>query len=250
MTANDKPAAHPHKDSISPPVDAVFDFSVTEWLDAPLYVSDLPETSPETNLRAMTEQEYRKSTTPSNWHRYFILGRYAVDGFTFDASMDDIVADPLKIHCIVWYNYLYHIDHSIDIPAPLLNWATLRSHQYLCSHADSALIIDTKKVTWKHYARIHSLSDNWSTAQAKNRKTKTFVPKIWSPHLPPTMKRRLGSLMWIKFLRLLPILVLSLSPYPHHAARREPATRTPSLNLIPKRHLQHLKERIHPLLRL
>jgi hypothetical protein len=141
------------------------------------YVSDLPETSPETNLRVMTEQEYRKLTTPSNWHRYFTLGRYAVDGFTIDASMDDIVADPLKIHCIVWYNYMYRIDHSIDIPAPLLNWAILRSHQYLCSHADSALIIDTKKVTWKHYARIHSLSDNWSTAQAKNRKTKTSLPQ-------------------------------------------------------------------------
>ncbi|KAI2494434.1 hypothetical protein MHU86_20117 [Fragilaria crotonensis] len=185
MTANDKPAANHHKDAISPPVDAVFDFSVTEWLDAPLYVSDLPETSPETNLRAMTEQEYRKSTTPFNWHRYFTLGRYAVDGFTFDASMDDIVADPLKIHCIVWYNYMYHIDHGIDIPAPLLNWATLRSHQYLCSHADSALIIDTKKVTWKHYARIHSLSDNWSTAQTKNRKTKPSLPKNPTVSTPP-----------------------------------------------------------------
>ena len=176
MTADDPPAVYPHNDPTPTLVEAGFDFSITEWLEAPLYVSDLPETTPETNLRAMTEQEYRKSTTPSHWHRYLTLGRYAVDGFTFDASMDDIVADPLKIHCIVWYNYMYHIDHGIDIPNLLLKWATSLSHQYLGSHADSALIIDTKKVSWKHYARVHSLSDNWSTAHTKHRKNK--IPSV------------------------------------------------------------------------
>ena len=98
MTVDDPPAVVLHNNAIHSLVEAGFDFSITEWLDAPLYVSDLPETTPETNIRVMTEQEYRKSTTPSHWHRYLILGRYAVDGFTFDASMDDIVADPLKSH--------------------------------------------------------------------------------------------------------------------------------------------------------
>jgi hypothetical protein len=119
----------------------------------------------------LTEQEYRKSTTPSNWHRFLTLGRYSVDGFTFDASMEDLVADPLKIHCIIWYQYIYHLDHgTINVPEKLFAWATKRSHQYLSHHAESALILDSKNVSWKTYARIHSLSENWSTADHKNRK--------------------------------------------------------------------------------
>lgn len=143
----------------------------------PLNVSDLPETTPVTNIRALTELEYRNSTTPSNRHRYLTLGRYSVDGFTFDASMEDIVADPLKIHSIIWYQYMYHLDHGIDIPEKLLAWATQRTQQYLNHHTDSALLIDTKKVSWKKYSRIHSLSDNWSVAtHDKNTKKNPKEP--------------------------------------------------------------------------
>jgi hypothetical protein len=85
--------------------------------------------------------------------------------------MEDIVADPLKIHCIIWYQYIYHLDHGIEIPEKLLAWATRRTQQYLNHHADSAFILDTKTVSWKKYSRIHSLSDNWSVAtQDKNKK--------------------------------------------------------------------------------
>ena len=45
--------------------------------------------------------------------------------------MDDIVADPLKIHCIIWYQYMYHLDHGIEIPEKLLTWATQRTQSYL-----------------------------------------------------------------------------------------------------------------------
>jgi hypothetical protein len=84
--------------------------------------------------------------------------------------MEDYVADPLKLHCIFWYQYIYHLDHDIDIPDKLLVWATQRSQQYLSNHADSALILDTKKVTWNQYAHIHSLSNNWSIADKKHSK--------------------------------------------------------------------------------
>ncbi len=164
MTVASIPVDSQSKDPPVPYDNDAFVFNATDWIDVPLYVSDLPETTPDTNIRAMTELEYRKVTTPSNWHRYLTLGRYSVDGFTFDASMDDIVVDPLKIHCIVWYQYTYHLDHGIDIPEKLLAWATQRTQQYLSHHADSALIIDTKKISWTKYSRIHSLSDNWSVA--------------------------------------------------------------------------------------
>jgi hypothetical protein len=176
MTVARIPVVSPPKELSSPPDDDVFDFTTFEWLDAPVYVSDLPETTPDTNIREMTEIEYRKSTTPSNWHRYLTLGRYSVDGFTLDASMDDIVADPLKIHCIIWYQYMYHLDHCIKIPEKLLAWATQRTQSYLNHNADSALILDTKKVSWKKYSRIHSLSDNCSVATHDKNTKKNQKP--------------------------------------------------------------------------
>jgi hypothetical protein len=187
MNAEDIPAVSSPKDLIHPFDDDVFVFNTIEWIDVPLLDPNSPETSPEANIRAKTELEYRKSTTPANWHRYLTLGRHSVDGFTFDASMEDYVADPLKLHGIVWYQYIYHLDHDIDIPDKLLAWATQRSQQYLNNHADSALILDTKKVTWNQYARIHSLSDNWSTADKKHSKKhpkpgKGETPVIVNPY--------------------------------------------------------------------
>ncbi|KAI2506579.1 hypothetical protein MHU86_7894 [Fragilaria crotonensis] len=96
-------------DSPTPPHDPIFDFDTSTWIDPPVYVTTLPETTPESNIREMTEKEYRDSTTPTLWHRYITLGRYVVD-FTFDSIMEDGVIDPLKMHCLVWYQYAYHLD--------------------------------------------------------------------------------------------------------------------------------------------
>lgn len=190
MTVASIPVVSPPKESTTSPDDAVFDFTTIEWHDAPLYVSDLPETTPDTNIREMTEMEYRKSTTPSNWHRYLTLGRYSVDGFTLDASMEDIVADPLKIHCIIWYQYTYHLDHDIEIPEKLLAWVFQRTQPYLHQNADSALILDTKKVSWKKYSRIHSLSDNWSVAtQDKNTKKNHKKAQLPATDIPKPLKK-------------------------------------------------------------
>jgi hypothetical protein len=158
---------------VPPPDDSPFDFNVTDWIDPPAYVTELPETTPESNIRAMAKAEYRKSVTPTAWHRYLILGCYVLDGFSFDSTMDDKTNDPLKVYCIVWYQYSYHLNHKIDIEHHKLQaWASTRSQPYLSSHALSAFLLDTKQTSWKEYACAHSLSNQWTEVKNKKKKRK------------------------------------------------------------------------------
>ena len=86
--------------------DPPFDFSISEWIDPPTFKTIvLPETTPESNIRAHTEQEYRSATTPTAWYRYVTLGRYVTDGFTFDSIMDEGSNEPHKMHCLIWYQF-------------------------------------------------------------------------------------------------------------------------------------------------
>ena len=172
MTADPDLAVSPFKPPSIPPDDPIFDFSISEWIDPPVYKTTLPETTPESNLRAHTEHEYRSATTPTAWHRYVTLGRYVTDGFTFDSIMEECFNEPLKMHCLIWYQYMYHTDHSMEIPSKLTSWALQRSQEYLTKHSVSALTLNTTTTTWKEYARAQSLSNPWSDVPIKQRKVK------------------------------------------------------------------------------
>jgi hypothetical protein len=100
MTVASDPCEPPPEETTMSLEDLISVFSVSDWFNAPPYVSDLPETSQESNIRAMTELEYRKATTPTKWFRYLTLGRYVLDGFTFDSCMEEMSSDPLKLHCL------------------------------------------------------------------------------------------------------------------------------------------------------
>ena len=163
-----------------PPDEPHFDFTVTEWIDAPEYVSNL-ETSQDSDVRALAEDEYRKSTTPTAWHRYVTLGRYVVDGFTCDSIMAEGSGDPLKMHCMIWYQYSYHMDHKIDIPPKLHLWAIKRSQSFLTTNAVTAFQLDTTNTTWQAFSRSLSLSNPWSEVPSKKKhKSK----KVVSPTRP------------------------------------------------------------------
>ena len=162
------PLQSPH----APPDDPIFDFDVSNWLDPPVYVTNLPETTPETDIRSLAEQEYRKSTSPTLWHRYLTLGCYVVDGFTFDTIMEEGITDPLKMYCLISFQYAYHLDHKIDIPPKLQAWGSMRSQPYLAKHAESAFLLDTKVTTWKEFSRMQSLSNPWSEVTPKSKKSK------------------------------------------------------------------------------
>ena len=181
MTNTPDPSAIKQKETIRPLEDLLTDFAISEWVETPSYVTELPETTPDSNIREMTEQEYRDSTTPTKWHRYLTLGRYVTDGFTFDASIDEMLTDPLKVHCMIWYQYTYHLDHKLNIPMKLLEWASHCSLVYLRNFSASALNLSTKKVTWKQFSRSQSLTDSWSEVPAKSKKQDKKKPKKSSP---------------------------------------------------------------------
>jgi hypothetical protein len=43
------------------PDDSLFEFTTTVWLDPPTYVTNRPETTPDSNIRVMAEKEYRRT---------------------------------------------------------------------------------------------------------------------------------------------------------------------------------------------
>jgi hypothetical protein len=154
-----------------PPDDPIFDFTRTDWLDPPTFITNLPETTKESNIRDMAEKEYRASTTPTAWHRYVTLGRYATDGFTFDSIMSELLIDPRKVHCLIWYQYSYHLAQKIVIPAKLHAWYSKRSKPFLVNnHLTTAFDLDTKKSSWTDYSRSQSLSNPWSEVQSAKQK--------------------------------------------------------------------------------
>ena len=181
MTTNTDPAAIQQKETIRTLDDLLTNFAISEWVDTPSYVTELPETTPDSNIREMAEQEYRNSTTPTKWHRYLTLDRYVTDGFTFDTNIAEMTTDPLKVHCMIWYQYTYHLDYKLTIPMKLLEWATRCSLAYLQKFSASALNLNTNKVTWKQFSRSRSLTDSWSEVPAKLKKKDKKKLKKLSP---------------------------------------------------------------------
>ena len=181
MTSNPNPPAPQPKETIRPLEDLLTDFTISEWVDTPMYETDLPETTPDSDIRAKVEQEYRNTTSPTNWHRYLTLGQYVTDGFTFDANIEEMSTDSLKVHCMIWYQYTYHLDHKLIIPMKLLEWATRCSLVYLTEASASALNLNTTNMTWKQFSRNQSLNDSWSEVPAKSKKKDKKKSKKSSP---------------------------------------------------------------------
>ena len=93
-------AVHP----IPPPNDHIFDFTIKEWVAASLIIPHKEETSAAIKRCHQAEHVYRSKTSPTHWHCYLTLGRYAMSGPDFDTLMNDKEVDALKLHCVIWYN--------------------------------------------------------------------------------------------------------------------------------------------------
>ncbi len=101
--------------------------------------------------RRANDALYQQISSPAKWQKYVTLGYFAIDdGAFFDLEWSARAASPTKMHSIIWYNYLYHIDRDIDIPTKLNAWATLVSQPYLIKHASHFLSTNTLTTTWKH----------------------------------------------------------------------------------------------------
>ena len=157
--------------------DNILDFSISDWVAAPLFVPHQDERSVDRISRQQAEHVYRARTTPTLWNRYLTLARYALIGPDFDSDMEVFGSDPLKVHCVVWYNYMYHIDRSMEVPPKLEVWATTLSEPYLRTENVSALSVDTVLTNWRIYAKTLSLQPNWSYVPASKKKPKTSPAK-------------------------------------------------------------------------
>ena len=165
-----------NEQSPSPPDDSSLDFTIQEWVAASLLVPHKDESSAAIKRRHQEEHVYRSKTSSTNWHRYLTLGRYALSGPNFDILMDDKDVDALKLHCVIWYNYMFHVDRMMECPPKLEAWAIHRSKPYLTTHQINALSVDTEVLTWKVYAKQQALSENWTQVKKKSKASKKQIP--------------------------------------------------------------------------
>jgi hypothetical protein len=86
--------------------------------------------------------------------------------------MDDKEVDALKLHCVIWYNYMFHVDRLMECPPKLEAWAIHRSKPYLMKHQINALSVDTDLLTWQAYAKQQALSENWTQVTKKSKSSK------------------------------------------------------------------------------
>ena len=176
-TASESSTGAPTADVASPSIDNTSDFSVSDWVAPPLFVPHRDERTTQRAARQQAEHVYRARTTPTLWNRYLTLARYALIGPDFDSDMEVFDSDPMKVHCVVWYNYIYHIDRNMEVPPKLEAWAIQRSEPYLRTEKASALTVDTISTTWCNYAKKSSLQPNWSYVPANKKKPKKSPAK-------------------------------------------------------------------------
>lgn len=127
-----------------------FSFDINEWLPSPVLYGRTPDEKEDIYRRRANDALFRQNATPEAWHRYVTLGYYAVDdGQIFEQEWNRSTENPVRIHQLIWYNYLYHIDRDMDIPPKLDSWATQISQQALQQWDPNSLMMDTLRLTWK-----------------------------------------------------------------------------------------------------
>ena len=83
--------------------------------------------------------------TPTAWYRYLQLGYFAFEDCSeFEEVWANLETDPLLLHQVIWYQFMYHMDRNIEISEKLQAWATEVSHAYLSYNDPSTFVINTK----------------------------------------------------------------------------------------------------------
>jgi hypothetical protein len=179
-----EPAASPVPDPSTATEESIFSFETSDWIDPPIFVTELPETSPETNhVRILGEKEYRESVTPTLWHRYLTLGRYVTDGFSFDSLMESIDTEPNAAFCAIWYQINYYLDRQMEIPFKLQQWSQHRAQPFLAKHAYATFQVDTLRTSWAEFSRLNSLPNPWAEVQnPKQKQKKRQKSKVTNPY--------------------------------------------------------------------
>jgi hypothetical protein len=170
VTAPPFPIAPPASpDSDNP----AFSFDTTEWLVPPEIPDSHDDNPGSPDSRISLLNQYRSLVDPTKWHRYIMLGFHAyVDGREFESVWNTQPVDWLKRHKIIWYSYMHHVDHQLDIPPKLFAWATQITKAFLLYHEPSFVEIDTTAPnTLKQILNVPP----WKTVGPKSSKKVTYA---------------------------------------------------------------------------
>ena len=118
------------------------------WVAAP-EAKESVDGDPKSPDIALLLAKYRSTANSTDWNRYITLGLHVFpDGNDFDKTWHQQPTDWLIRFRIVWYNYKYHYDNSIEIPIKLHNWATQLAKPFLRTNDIHFLDIDTNSTSW------------------------------------------------------------------------------------------------------
>ena len=181
--------------TIPPDDDSSFGFFTTQWIEPPPFDPKPSETDEERYARIFAETKYRHINDPTAWNRYCTLGRYAVSGDAFNSAWKDFETDPIVIHSIVWYNYMYHFERQMDIPIKLQAWATKLSQAYLATNLSQMITtLDTHTTSWPAFMSLHDLSTKpWSSVGSKKSRRPRMNALQGSNPPPPRPIQRLST---------------------------------------------------------
>ena len=100
-----------------------YQFDAPDWVDPPMLVfdDDDPDSKEIVSRRNANDSVYQwHFASFKSWQRYATLGYYTLDdGSLFDMAWTCMDTCPLRLHRMIWYNYMYHIDRHLDLPP---NW--------------------------------------------------------------------------------------------------------------------------------
>ena len=119
-------------------------FETTEWSNPPTVNLSKETSINDSNIKKANDEMYRRLHTATEWNRYTTLGFFAVnDGMDVDIEWRAQLVDPLRVHRLIWYNYLYHIDRDMDVPQKLDTWAIHVSRPYILENHAKSLTMNT-----------------------------------------------------------------------------------------------------------
>ena len=154
------------------PDNPTFGFRTDVWAESPAVVGRATHDLESHYCRLANADSYRQHGTKMAGNRYVTLGYYVFDDCTvFDKHWATFSTDTIFCHCVIWFNFVYHVDRKLDIPPILQEWATGISQPNLNSHSSKFLQIDTTLQTWSELINDTTMnidsSDKWTEVPGK-----------------------------------------------------------------------------------
>ncbi|KAI2508517.1 hypothetical protein MHU86_5916 [Fragilaria crotonensis] len=163
---------------------SLFNFTIVAYVQTPALIERENESQAAIENRKVEDDSYRRSVSPTSWHRFTTLGFQATNGKDFDMIWRDRNSNPLCFHRLVWYNYKAYVDRECNVNPKLHAWATNVSHPFLLEHSPESLEMDTERFSWSrilaHFAK-HLDKGLWKAVRGtnkRNEKTSTDLSPI------------------------------------------------------------------------